>query len=80
MNSSLMTRSDVPVFENTMSSYAEHRKRAVLYSMKMKLDGKREPTAVTTFGELTLEADGALDSLLKLLEARFKYDKCLKST
>ena len=50
MNSGMTTRSGVPVFDNAMSSNTEHRKRAVLYSMKMKLDGKEEETALTHVG------------------------------
>ena len=46
MRLGMTTRSDVPVFDNTMSSYSEHWKRAVLYSMKM-LDGKQKQRAVT---------------------------------
>ena len=53
MISVMTTRSDVPLFDNTMRRYAEYWERAVLYSMKMKLDGKQKQTAVTLLGALT---------------------------
>ena len=86
MTWSMTSRNDVSVFDNTMSRYTEYWKRAALYSMKLKLDGKQKQKAVTLVWrgmlvslQLTLpdqlEDDGALDSLLTLLDARFKNNE-----
>ena len=76
-----------------MNSYAEYGKRAVLCSMTVMLDGKRKQTAVALHGAVAslawdacesladtpeqLEADGAVDILLKLLDHWFRFDTAI---
>ena len=62
------TPSENPVSDNTMSSYAEYRKRSVQYS-NMKLDGK-----MTSLGALTSVAWDAGESLGDAQD-KFKFDK-----
>ena len=83
--------SGVPAFDGSHSLYAEYRKRAKLYNMRCKLEGKEKLVAVMLISNLTgrawdacselledsnkLESDTAFDILIALLDARFKFDE-----
>ena len=73
---------NIPTFDNTVSSYLEFRKRAMLFQARMRLEGrdKVKQTALLLLGQLTGIAWETCESLADdpaALEAEEAFDKLI---
>ena len=78
----------VPRFDNQTSSYREWRKRVMLYSRKLQLQGRTNEVAINILSALEgaswtqcedldlseLEKEGGLEILLRRLDSQWSYD------